>query len=132
MNCGIVGSFTDTRHLEDAPGSQLYLNFIWVPIFLIAARPGCMYVLAAMFNITPQKKKNTPIPKAERKNKTQEIGDIDLSQIDPNAARERVKCPRCEKEVLEEHLQSHMTAHSSVSRLLLVLMWDFHGFSKQL
>ena len=45
----------------------------------------------------------------------QEIGDIDLSQIDPTAARERVKCPRCEKDVLEEHLASHMTAHSSDS-----------------
>lgn len=43
----------------------------------------------------------------------QEIGDIDLSQIDPSAARERVTCPRCEKEVLAEHLESHMTAHSS-------------------
>eukprot|EP00913_Durusdinium_trenchii_P018030 g16942.t1 len=42
-----------------------------------------------------------------------EIGDIDLSQIDPSAARERVTCPRCEKEVLAEHLESHMTAHSS-------------------
>ncbi|CAJ1441471.1 unnamed protein product [Effrenium voratum] len=44
---------------------------------------------------------------------SKEIEDIDLSQIDPSAARVRVKCPRCEKEVLEEYLQSHMTAHSS-------------------
>ena len=43
----------------------------------------------------------------------QEIGDIDLSQIDPTAKRERVKCPRCEKDVLEEDMASHMTAHSS-------------------
>eukprot|EP00435_Cladocopium_sp_Y103_P042546 s1266_g11.t2 len=44
---------------------------------------------------------------------SKEIGDIDLSQIDPSAKRERVKCPRCEKDVLEEDMASHMTAHSS-------------------
>lgn len=43
----------------------------------------------------------------------QEIGDIDLSQIDPTAQRERIKCPRCEQGVLEEDMASHMNAHSS-------------------
>ena len=47
----------------------------------------------------------------------QEIDDIDLSQIDPTAAREKVVCPRCGKEVLKEHFESHMTAHSSDARL---------------
>ena len=56
-----------------------------------------------------------------------EIGDIDLSQIDPTAARERVKCPRCEKDVLEEHLASHMTAHSSE-----ILPWLFLGGKRNL
>eukprot|EP00439_Symbiodinium_sp_Y106_P081665 s855_g20.t1 len=46
-----------------------------------------------------------------------EIEDIDLSQIDPTAAREKVVCPRCGKEVLKEHFESHMTAHSSDARL---------------
>ncbi|CAK9086283.1 Dual specificity protein phosphatase 7 [Durusdinium trenchii] len=57
----------------------------------------------------------------------QEIGDIDLSQIDPSAARERVTCPRCEKEVLAEHLESHMTAHSSE-----ILPWLFLGGKRNL
>ncbi|CAJ1367434.1 unnamed protein product [Effrenium voratum] len=56
-----------------------------------------------------------------------EIEDIDLSQIDPSAARLRVKCPRCEKEVLEEYLQSHMTAHSSE-----ILPWLFLGGKRNL
>ncbi|CAJ1374647.1 unnamed protein product, partial [Effrenium voratum] len=58
---------------------------------------------------------------------SKEIEDIDLSQIDPSAARVRVKCPRCEKEVLEEYLQSHMTAHSSE-----ILPWLFLGGKRNL
>eukprot|EP00435_Cladocopium_sp_Y103_P042789 s1266_g11.t3 len=58
---------------------------------------------------------------------SKEIGDIDLSQIDPSAKRERVKCPRCEKDVLEEDMASHMTAHSSE-----ILSWLFLGGKRNL
>jgi len=56
-----------------------------------------------------------------------EIEDIDLSQIDPTAAREKVVCPRCGKEVLKEHFESHMTAHSSE-----ILPWLFLGGKRNL
>ncbi|CAE8617136.1 unnamed protein product [Polarella glacialis] len=53
---------------------------------------------------------------------SKEIEDIDLTQIDPTATRERVKCVRCEKEVDKEFLESHMNAHSSE-----ILPWLFLG-----
>lgn len=44
---------------------------------------------------------------------SQEIEDVDLSQIDESARRNRTKCPRCEKEIDEEYFQSHWDAHST-------------------
>eukprot|EP00434_Breviolum_minutum_P009487 symbB.v1.2.008354.t3/scaffold524.1/size192337/3 len=41
-----------------------------------------------------------------------EISDVDLSQITTETC-ERVTCSRCEQDVPKEHLESHLTAHSS-------------------
>jgi len=53
---------------------------------------------------------------------SKEIEDIDLSQIDENAAQEKVVCQRCEKLVAKAFLDTHMDAHSSE-----ILPWLFLG-----
>jgi len=50
------------------------------------------------------------------------IEDVDLSKIDPNATRPRVKCPRCELQVLVSDYESHMSSHSSE-----IMLWLFLG-----
>mmetsp|Transcript_112529 Transcript_112529/g.223656 ORF Transcript_112529/g.223656 Transcript_112529/m.223656 type:complete len:1232 (-) Transcript_112529:86-3781(-) len=51
----------------------------------------------------------------KRKDAEEALGldDVDLSQIDPSARQKRVKCVRCEQEVIEDQLDSHMSSHSS-------------------
>jgi len=51
-----------------------------------------------------------------------ELDDVDLSQIDTSARAKRVKCLRCEQDVIENQLASHMSSHSSE-----ILPWLFLG-----
>lgn len=62
------------------------------------------------------------VGKQKDREEAKEIEDIDMSQIDSSATRARVACPRCKKEVDKEHLESHMTSHSSE-----ILPWLFLG-----
>jgi|EP00927_Polykrikos_kofoidii_P080774 atypical dual specificity phosphatase len=51
-----------------------------------------------------------------------EIENVDLSKVDPTAVQPRVKCDRCELDILVADLDSHMNSHSSE-----ILPWLFLG-----
>ncbi|CAE7230727.1 DUSP16 [Symbiodinium natans] len=77
--------------------------------------------MSALFN------KIEAVGKKKDLEEAKEIEDIDMSQIDPSAAGEKVVCPRCKKDVLKDHFDSHMTAHSSE-----ILPWLFLGGKRNL
>jgi len=58
---------------------------------------------------------------------SKEFQDLDLSQINSDAAQSRVTCPRCEQLVVSEHFESHQTSHSSE-----ILPWLFVGGKRNL